>query len=64
VTERFHMKILGEEIPSIVGNPIKFLTKWFDDSIRDTNNSRRLEQQVCERLGNIDRTGLPGKFKA
>ena len=58
------MKIQGEQIPSIVNNPIKCLGKWYDDTLKDVNNSRRLERDTTEKLVNIDKTGLPGKFKA
>ena len=29
------MQIQGKEIPSIVGNPIKSLGKWFNESLTD-----------------------------
>ena len=58
------MKIQGEQIPSIVNNPIECLGKWYDDTLKDVNNSRRLERDTTEKLVNIDKTGLPGKFKA
>ena len=64
VTQRFTLKIQGEQIPSIVNNPIKCLGKWYDDTLKDVNNSRRLERDTTEKLVNIDKTGLPGKFKA
>ena len=64
VTQRFNLKIQGEQIPSIVNNPIKCLGKWYDDTLKDVNNSRRLERDTTEKLVNIDKTGLPGKFKA
>ena len=57
---QFQLKIQGEEIQSIVGNPIKCLGKWFDDTLQDVNNSKRLERQCIEGLTNIDKTGLPG----
>jgi len=63
LTKKFTLEIQGEEIPSIVGNPIKCLGKWYDDTLKDVNNSRRLQQQTTERLVNIDKSGLPGKFK-
>ena len=32
---RVKMQIQGEEIQSIVGNPIKYLGKWFNKSLTD-----------------------------
>ncbi|XP_052218148.1 uncharacterized protein LOC127835750 [Dreissena polymorpha] len=53
----------NEEIPSIVTSPNKCLGKWFDSSLQDRDNVKKLEQQVEEGLKKIDRCGLPGKFK-
>ncbi|XP_069139210.1 uncharacterized protein [Argopecten irradians] len=64
ITRQFQLKIQGEEIPTIIGNPIKCLGKWFDESLGDKGNIRRIEQQVQEGMRRIDKTGLPGKFKA
>ena len=61
ITQRFRLKIPGEEIPSIIDNPIKCLGKWYDDTLKDVNNSRR---DTTEKLINIDKTGLHGKLKA
>ena len=63
-TERFKLYVQNEEIPSIVANPIKCLGKWFDVSLHDRDNVRKLERQVEDGLKKIDRCGLPGKFKA
>ena len=63
ITQRFRLKIQGEEIPSKVDNLIKCLGKRYDDTLKDVNNSRRLERETTEILVHIDKTGLPG-FKA
>ena len=63
VTQQFHLKVQGEVIPTIVGNPIKCLGKWYDDSLNDRKNVSRIKQQVEEGMRNIDKTGLPGQFK-
>ena len=55
VTQRFNLKIQGEQIPSIVNNPIKCLGKWYDDTLKDVNNSRRLERDTTQKLVNIDK---------
>ncbi|XP_059807673.1 uncharacterized protein LOC132381975 [Hypanus sabinus] len=64
ITQKFTLKIQDEEISSIIGNPIRCLGKLYDDSLKDVNNSRCLEQQTTERLVKIDKSGLPGRFKA
>ncbi|XP_052271754.1 uncharacterized protein LOC127872461 [Dreissena polymorpha] len=63
-TERFKLYVQNEEIHSIVTSPIKCLGKWFDASLQDRDNVKNLKQQVEEGLKQIDRCGLPGKFKA
>ncbi|KAH3884222.1 hypothetical protein DPMN_008197 [Dreissena polymorpha] len=44
--------------------PIKYLWKWFDACLQDSDNVRKLETHVDEGLKKIDRINLPGKFKA
>ena len=53
VTQQFHLKVQGEVIPTIVGNPIKCLGKWYDDSLNDRKNVSRIKQQVEEGMRNI-----------
>ena len=64
VTKRFNLQIQGDDIPSILESPIKCLGKWFDASLSDKHNMQRIKSQLHEGLRQIDRTGLPGKFKA
>ncbi|XP_060062635.1 uncharacterized protein LOC132543183 [Ylistrum balloti] len=64
VTRKFKLSIQQEEIPTIVDNPIKCLGKWFDASLNDNKNIKRLQNQVEEGLRRIDKSGLPGKFKS
>lgn len=64
VTEKFHFSIKGAKIPSLSEQPVKSLGKVFDSSLRDSASV----QSTCQELGSwlrvIDRSGLPGKFKA
>ena len=46
-----------------MANPIKCLGKWFDASLNDRDNVRKLERQVEDGLKTIDHCRLPGKFK-
>jgi hypothetical protein len=64
VTEKFKLQVQGEEIPSIVQSPIKCLGKWFDASLKDTGNIQQIRNQLQESLKKIEKSGLPGKFKA
>ncbi|XP_063418448.1 uncharacterized protein LOC134701249 [Mytilus trossulus] len=66
-THQVELKVQGEHgevIPSIIDNPIKCVGKWYDDSLSDKNDIKRIEQQVSEGMRSIDKTGLPGKLKA
>jgi hypothetical protein len=63
VTQKYQLSVQGESIPSIVDNPIKCLGKWYDDTLGDQNNIKKIQQQVEESMRNIDKTCLPGKFK-
>ena len=64
LTNRFKLHVQEEVIPSIEENPIKCLGKWFDDSLTDRNNIASTEKQVEEWMRRIEKSGLPGKFKA
>ena len=64
VTKRFILQVQREDIPSIMDRPIKCLGKWYDVSLKDTNNISRTKNQLQDGLKLIDKIGLPGKFKA
>ena len=64
VTDKFPLRIQEEVIPSLKKHPIKCLGKWFDASLKDHNNVNRLRQQVKDGMQTIDKTQLPGKYKA
>ncbi|XP_052245600.1 uncharacterized protein LOC127854577 [Dreissena polymorpha] len=63
-TKKFNLQVQREDIPSIMDSPIKCLGKWYDASLNDTNNVKRIKGQLNEGLKQIDRSWLPGKFKA
>ena len=63
-TERFNLSIQGESIPPIQDNPIKCLGKWFDSSLNDKTNVSKMKIQLQTGLKQIEKSGLPGKFKA
>lgn len=64
ITDKFSMVIQDEINPSIKDNPIMYLGKWYDESLRDSNNVHSTEKQAEGWLKNIEKYGLPGKFKA
>ncbi|KAL4234862.1 hypothetical protein ACF0H5_006504 [Mactra antiquata] len=63
-TDRFTLPVHNEEIPSITKSPIKCLGKWFDASLQDRDNVKRLVAQVKDGLKKIECSNLPGKYKA
>lgn len=63
-TERFVLTIQGDNIPAIQDNPIKCLGKWYDSSLNDHKNISRVKVQLHLGLKQINKSGLPGKFKA
>ena len=63
-TKKFNLTVQGEDIPSIMDSPIKCLGKWYDATLQDGNNIKRIKNQLTEGLKQIDKSGLPGKFKA
>ncbi|XP_078336960.1 uncharacterized protein LOC144626561 [Crassostrea virginica] len=64
ISEKFQLNVQGENIPSIVDEPIKCLGKWFDDTLTDKNNIENIQRQVKEWLKRTENSGLPGKYKA
>lgn len=64
ITFKYNLAIQGEIIPSIKDNPIKYLGKWYDESLKDHSNVRTTEKQAELWLKKIETSGLPGKFKA
>lgn len=63
ITFKYNLAIQGETIPSIKDNPIEYLVKWYDESLKDHNNVRTTEKQAELWLKKIETSGLPGKFK-
>ncbi|XP_071124333.1 uncharacterized protein [Mytilus edulis] len=64
ITTKFQLKLPGDEILTIVDNPIKCLGKWFDDTLKDNTSVKTVQTQVVEWLKKVDKSGLPGKFQA
>ena len=64
VTDRFQFNIEGALIPSVSEKPVKSLGKVFDSSLKDTSAVQSTCQELDSWLRAVDRSGLPGKFKA
>ena len=61
-TARF--TIAGEFIPTVTEKPVKSLGKWFDSSTKDQAAIKGIGGDLDDWLRKIDKSGLPGKFKA
>ena len=57
-------KIAGKFIPTVTEKPVKSLGKWFDSSTKDQAAIKRIGGDLDDFLRKIDKSGLPGKFKA
>ena len=60
--ERF--KIGNEIIPTVSEKPVKCLGKFFNDSLSDKQNVRETCKQLDDWMKTVDKSGLPGKYKA
>ena len=56
--------IAGEFIPTVTEKPVNSLGKWFDSSTKDQAAIKRMGGDLDNWLRKIDKSGLPGKFKA
>lgn len=64
VTDRFQFSLAGTKIPSITEKPVKSLGKMFNCSLKDAASIRATNEQLEGWLTTVDKSGLPGKFKA
>lgn len=64
VSDRYKFKIRGEVIPTVSEKPIKSLGKVFDSSLSDKESINAMKDQAKTMMEKVDRSGLPGKFKA
>ena len=63
VSKTTHFKVGGQAIPTVSEEPVKSLGRWYDDTLRDTRQSKETAQSSEEGLRKIDRCPLPGKYK-
>ncbi|XP_063058826.1 uncharacterized protein LOC134452393 [Engraulis encrasicolus] len=64
VTDRYLFSLDGATIPSITQQPVKSLGKLFDCSLKDSSSIQRTSKELEGWLRCVDRSGLPGRFKA
>ena len=62
--QRTIFKIGGISIPTVHEKPIKCLGKWFDITGGDKNSIEEMNQQAETWLRGVDKSGLPGSYKA
>ncbi|XP_069366366.1 uncharacterized protein [Paralichthys olivaceus] len=62
--ERFRFALGGIRIPSVTEKPVKTLGKIFDSSLKDSAAIKQTKCDLATWLTTIDKSGLPGKFKA
>ncbi|XP_056097411.1 uncharacterized protein LOC130076370 [Rhinichthys klamathensis goyatoka] len=64
VTDKFHFSLGTTKIPSLTEEPVKSLGKVFNCSLRDAASIKATNQDLETWLAAVDKSGLPGKFKA
>ena len=64
IMEKVRLTVAGETIPTLSEKPIKSLGKTFNSSLKDTAAKQKTIKDLEEWLTKIDKSGLPGRFKA
>ena len=63
IESRYCFRIQGTNIPTIKDSAIKCLSKWYNETLKDSENVKRFKQQVSSGLAKIERSLLTGKYK-
>ncbi|XP_061896833.1 uncharacterized protein LOC133645919 [Entelurus aequoreus] len=64
VADHFRFTVGGYLIPTVTERPVKSLGKIFDSSLKDAVALQQTKSDLTSWLTAIDKSGLPGKFKA
>ena len=64
VANKHRFTVEGKSIPTLTEKPVKSLGKTFNSSLKDTSSVKQLRIELREWLSAIDKTGLPGIYKA
>uniref|UniRef100_A0A3B1JD36 Reverse transcriptase domain-containing protein n=1 Tax=Astyanax mexicanus TaxID=7994 RepID=A0A3B1JD36_ASTMX len=61
VDQRFHIK--ETPIPLVSELPVKSLGRWYNASLKDSDQADQLRKETIKGLASIDKTLLPGRLK-
>ena len=61
--KNINFEIGGQRIPTMSDLPVKSLRRWYDESMKDTNQVKETSKTLQEGLLKIDRCPLQGKYK-
>lgn len=64
VTDHFRFSLGNTTIPSVSDKPVKSLGKLFTSNLKDTAARQETSDNLNLWLSAVDKSGLPGKFKA
>lgn len=64
VSDQFRFSLASILIPTVTDKPVKSLGKTFDCSLKDAASTKATNDQLESWLTTVDKSGLPGKFKA
>lgn len=64
VVDKFRFSLSGATILSIKEQSVKSLRKIFDCSLKDATSIQKTSKELETWLTKVDKTGLPGRFKA
>lgn len=64
VADQFRFTLGSTKIPTVTEKPVKSLGKTFNSSLKDAAAVQQTKSDLSSWLAAIDKSGLPGKFKA
>ena len=63
LNQNINFEIGGQRIPTVSDLPVKSLGRWYDESMKDTNQVKETSKTLQEGLLKINRCLLQGKYK-
>ena len=63
LNQNVNFEIDGQRIPTVSDLPVKSLGRWYNESIKDTNQVKESSKTLQEGLLKTDRCPLQGKYK-
>jgi hypothetical protein len=55
--------VSGQNIPTVAEEPVKSLGRWYNSSLRDTEQVKQVKQMAYDSIKVINQVKLQGKFK-